>query len=57
MLNSWVELTAVLNELTRSLGQPDLYPFVLSKPAVRKLHFIHLVVIGAREPEGRAGGR
>lgn len=57
MLNSWVELTAVLNELTRSLGQPDLYPFVLSKPAVRKLHFIHLVVIGACEPEGRAGGR
>ncbi|MBN8249245.1 MAG: putative zinc-binding peptidase [Verrucomicrobia bacterium] len=44
LINSWVELTAVMNELARSMGQPDLYPFVLSKPAVRKLHFIHQVV-------------
>ncbi|MEN9674355.1 MAG: hypothetical protein RIS76_251 [Verrucomicrobiota bacterium] len=44
LLNSWVRLTGVVNELTRSMGQPDLYPFVLSKPAVRKLHFVHTVV-------------
>lgn len=47
LLNSWVRLTAVVNEITRSMGQPDLYPFVLSKPSVRKLHFIHCVVTSA----------
>jgi hypothetical protein len=43
-LNSWIELSAVMNELSRSMGQPDLYPFALPRPAVAKLHFIHLVV-------------
>jgi hypothetical protein len=43
-LNAWIELAAVMNELARSMGQADLYPFALPKPAVAKLHFIHLVV-------------
>jgi hypothetical protein len=43
-MNSWIELTAVLNELSRSMGQPDLYPFALPRPTIAKLHFIHLVV-------------
>jgi hypothetical protein len=43
-LNSWIALTAVLNELSRAMGQPDLYPFALPRPSVAKLHFIHLVV-------------
>ncbi len=43
-LNSWLKLTAVMNELCRSMGQPDFYPFALSPSAVTKLHFIHLVV-------------
>ena len=43
-LNSWIELTAVLNELSRAMGQPDLYPFALPRPAVAKLHFVHSVV-------------
>ncbi|MNG05523.1 hypothetical protein D3C84_887170 [compost metagenome] len=41
-LNAWVELSAMLNELSRSMGQVDFYPFVLSKPVIAKLHFIHL---------------
>ena len=43
-LNSWIELSAVMNEIARSMGQHDLYPFALPRPAVAKLHFIHLVV-------------
>jgi hypothetical protein len=43
-LNAWVELTAVLNELSRSMGQPDFYPFALPRAAVGKLQFIHMVV-------------
>jgi hypothetical protein len=43
-LNGWIELTAVLNEMSRGMGQQDLYPFALPRPAVAKLHFIHLVI-------------
>jgi hypothetical protein len=49
-LNTWIELTAVMNEMSRSMGQPFFYPFVLSAPAVRKLHFVHRVVTGAAPP-------
>jgi hypothetical protein len=38
----------VLNELARSMGQPDFYPFVMSRPVLKKLHFIELVVRSAR---------
>jgi hypothetical protein len=48
LLNSWVELTMVLNEMARSMGQPDFYPFVMSKPVVAKLQFVHLAVQDAR---------
>jgi len=44
LLNGWVELTMVLNELARSMGQPDFYPFVMSKPVVAKLQFIQMTV-------------
>jgi hypothetical protein len=44
LINSWMELTGVLNELSRSMGVQDFYPFVLSAPAVRKLHLVHRVV-------------
>lgn len=46
-INAWVALTAVLNEVSRSMGQPDLYPFVLSVPTVTKLHFVHCVIDAA----------
>ena len=48
-LNAWVELTAVLNELSRAMGQHDFHPFVLPRPAVAKLQFIHTVVNEAGE--------
>ncbi len=50
LLNSWMELTGVLNELSRSMGVHDFYPFVLSAPAVRKLYFVHRV-IAAGQPQ------
>ena len=45
-VNRWMELTGVLNELARSMGRLDFYPFVLSSEALRKLHFVHLVILG-----------
>ena len=44
LVNAWVELTGVLNELSRSMGVHDFYPFVLNRAVVAKLHFIHCVV-------------
>ena len=49
-VNAWIELAGMLNELSRSMGQPDFYPFVLPPAAIAKLHFIHLVI-------QQAGGR
>jgi hypothetical protein len=46
-LNTWVRLTNVLNELSRAMGQPDYYPFILPHAAVGKLQFIHEIVRGA----------
>lgn len=43
-LNQWTQLTMLLNEMSRAMGQPDFYPFVLPREVVAKLHFIHLVV-------------
>lgn len=45
-INAWVVLTTVLNETARSMGQPDIYPFVMNKAVVTKLHFVHRVVTG-----------
>jgi hypothetical protein len=41
MIESWLSLTYVLNNLSRGLGLPDSYPFVLSAAAIDKLRFIH----------------
>ena len=46
-LNDWTRLTTMLNEMSRSMGQPDFYPFVLPREVVAKLHFIHLLVTSA----------
>ncbi len=42
-LHRWVRRAPMFNEISASLGQPAMYPFVLSLPAVRKLRFIHYV--------------
>jgi hypothetical protein len=44
IITDWLSLTYVLNNLSRGLGQPDAYPFVLPPPAIEKLRFVHRVV-------------
>ena len=44
LLHRWVRLSPALNALSESLGHKNLYPFVLSRSTVRKLHFIHACV-------------
>ena len=43
-LHRWVCLSTVLNEIASSLGQPTLYPFVLSVGVARKLRLVHHLV-------------
>jgi hypothetical protein len=44
LARAWVPLTIALNGLNRSMGLPDLYPFVLSEPALEKVRFVHDVI-------------
>lgn len=44
MVADWIPLTVGLNSLNRSMGQPDLYPFVLSSAVLDKLRFVHEVI-------------
>ena len=44
LIAAWFPLTNALNSLNRSMGLADLYPFVLSEPAIEKLRFVHTVV-------------
>ena len=47
MVQHLVPLTLLLNSLTRSLGQPDAYPFALAGEVLAKLRFVHDMVRAA----------
>jgi hypothetical protein len=48
LLESWFPVTYAINNLNRSLGVPDGYPFVLADLAIGKLRYVHDVVERAR---------
>jgi hypothetical protein len=52
LIEAWLPLTMALNSLNRGMGQPDLYPFVLSPPVIRKLGFIHGLIHAGRDAAG-----
>jgi hypothetical protein len=41
LIAAWHPVTYLVNNLNRSLGQGDAYPFVLAPPVIEKLRFIH----------------
>lgn len=41
LIADWLPLTQAVNSLNHSMGQPDLYPFVLAPRVVGKLRFVH----------------
>ncbi len=55
LLNAWFPLTFALNSLNRGMGLPDIYPFVLSDGAIRKLRFVHDVIERAHAATARGG--
>lgn len=47
LLSDWVALGYALNEINRSMGHDDLYPFVISPPVIEKLACIDELVTAA----------
>jgi hypothetical protein len=43
IIDKWFPLTFAVNNLNRSMGQMDFYPFIISAPVIEKLKFIHEV--------------
>ena len=48
LIDAWLPMTFALNSLNRTMGQPDLYPFVLSPAAISKLGFVRELVSAGR---------
>jgi hypothetical protein len=41
IVSAWVPLTVAMNSLQRSMGEKDLYPFVLTPAVMDKLEYMH----------------
>lgn len=52
LVTAWLPVALAVNELNRSMGLPDMYPFVLPPAALDKLEFVHDLVRGAAAPAG-----
>ncbi|MFW0790641.1 zinc-binding metallopeptidase family protein [Gordonia sp. CPCC 205333] len=48
IIDWWLPLTWSLNQINRSMGHPDLYPFILAAPVIAKIRFVHGLVTSER---------
>ena len=48
IVDNWVPLALLMNNLNRSMGHPDAYPFVLTPQVIEKLGFVHRLIAAAR---------
>lgn len=46
LVDAWLPLTFAVNSLNRSMGQADLYPFILTPAVVEKMDFIGRLIRG-----------
>lgn len=46
----WAQVTVALNELNRSMGLRDAYPFIMSDATLRKLRFVHRLIGPRKTP-------
>ena len=61
LVEAWLALTFAVNSINRSMGQHDLYPFVLGPLAVDKLTFVQELIRAVAPPvssskDGRGAG-
>ena len=50
LFTTWIELTIALNEMNRSMGLPDAYPFQIGAAAKTKLAFVSRVLSQCKSP-------
>jgi hypothetical protein len=55
LIEVWIPLTFAANSLNRSMGLPDLYPFVLSPIAIAKLAFVHACIHAQQGRQAQSG--
>ena len=56
LIGEWLPVVFAVNSLNRSMGQQDLYPFVLSPNAIAKMDFVSRVIRRQRPAAGLGGG-
>jgi hypothetical protein len=44
IIAAWLPFVFAMNAVSRAMGQPDLYPFVLAQMVFQKLEFIHKLI-------------
>lgn len=49
IISMWLPLVFAMNSINRSMGMPDLYPFVIPPVVIEKLRFIHAVCFRSRQ--------
>jgi hypothetical protein len=52
LIDDWLRLSYALNQLNQSLGQDEVYPFVLTPTVIRKLTFIDQVIARRTQTTG-----
>jgi hypothetical protein len=55
IIEAWLPLTFAVNSINRSMGLPDLYPFVLAPTVIAKLTFVHDRIRAQRDREAGNG--
>jgi hypothetical protein len=57
IVDAWLPLTFAVNSINRSMGQPDLYPFMPTPPVIWKLSFIHnqIHAVSSDRPQDSGG--
>ncbi len=53
IIEAWLPLTFAVNSINRSMGLPDLYPFVLTPAVIVKLGFVHVLIHGGASGKRR----
>ena len=56
LIEHWVPLASLINNLNRAVGQHDAYPFVLTPAVIGKLAFIQKTVLEAGQTQWTAPG-
>jgi hypothetical protein len=54
IVDNWLPISFAMNNINRCMGQPDLYPFVLSPAVIDKLSFVHRLVGSSSAASPRA---